>query len=57
MTHLRNKIVRLPEERRTTQVEGYYGYVSGTNFYGEGLSMYTFYMPKYAGVNEEGLST
>lgn len=56
MTHLRNKITMLPEERRTTEVEGYYGYVSGTSFYGEGLPMYTFYMPKYAGVSDEGLS-
>ena len=56
MTHLRNKITMLPEERRTTEVEGYQGYVSGTSFYGEGLPMYTFYMKKYAGVNEEGLS-
>ncbi len=56
MTHLRNKITMLPEERRTKEVEGYYGYVSGTNFYGEDLPMYTFYMKKYAGVNEEGLA-
>lgn len=56
MTHLRNKITMLPAERRTKEVEGYSGYVSGTTFYGEGLPMYTFYMKKYAGVSEEGLS-
>ena len=56
MTHLRNKITMLPPERRNKQVEGYYGYVSGTNFYGEGLPMYTFYMKKYAGVSEDGKS-
>ena len=56
MTHLRNKITMLPEERRTREVEGYQGYVSGTSFYGEGLPMYTFYMKKYAGVSDEGLS-
>ncbi|MCH5329783.1 MAG: TonB-dependent receptor [Alistipes sp.] len=57
MTHLRNKITMLPQERRNTVVEGYEGYVSGSSFYGEGLPVYTFYMPKYAGVDEEGLST
>ncbi len=56
LTHLRNKITMLPEERRTTEVEGYEGYVSGDRFYGEGLPIYTYYMPKYAGVSDEGLS-
>lgn len=55
-THLANKITMLPEERRNTVVEGYEGYVSGTTFYGEGLSIYTFYLPKYAGVSPEGKS-
>ena len=50
MTHLRNKITMLPSERRTKQVDGYSGYVSGSTFFGEGLPMYTFYMRKYAGV-------
>ena len=56
MTHLRNKITMLPPERRTKEVEGYHGYVSGTTFYGEGLPMYTFYMKKFAGVSDEGKS-
>jgi len=56
MTHVRNRITMLPAERRTKKVEGYEGYVSGTTFYGEGLPMYTFYMKKYAGVSDEGLS-
>ena len=56
MTHLRNKITMLPPERRTKQVDGYSGYVSGSTFFGEGLPMYTFYMRKYAGVSDEGLS-
>ena len=56
MTHLRNKITMLPSERRTKQVDGYSGYVSGSTFFGEGLPMYTFYMRKYAGVSDEGLS-
>ena len=56
MTHLRNKITSLPQERRNMTVEGYQGYVSGSNFYGEGLPIYTFYMPKYAGVSGDGMS-
>ena len=53
MTHLRNKITMLPPERRTKEVEGSRGYVSGTTFFGEGLPMYTFYMKKFAGVSDE----
>lgn len=56
MTHMRNKITMLPAERRTTTVEGYHGYVSGSTFYAEGLPMYTFYMKKYAGVSGDGKS-
>lgn len=56
MTHLRNKITMLPDERRNKVVEGYHGYVDGNTFYGEGLSMYTFYMKKFAGVSDEGKS-
>ncbi len=56
LTHLRNRITMLPSERKTKTVEGYSGFVSGNTFYGEGLSMYTFYMKKYAGVSEDGLS-
>ncbi len=56
LTHLRNEITMLPQERRNTEVDGYRGYVSGSTFYGEGLPMYTFYMKKYAGVSEEGKS-
>lgn len=56
MTHLRNKITMLPQERRNKVVEGYGGYVDRSTFFGEGLPMYTFYMKKYAGVSSEGES-
>ncbi|MCF0176854.1 MAG: TonB-dependent receptor [Bacteroidales bacterium] len=56
LTHLRNRITMLPQERRNMTVDGYEGYVSGTTFYGEGLPIYTFYMQKYAGVDENGRS-
>ncbi|MEG2064601.1 MAG: SusC/RagA family TonB-linked outer membrane protein, partial [Alistipes sp.] len=54
MTHLRNKISKLPEERKTKEIEGYRGYVSGNTFYGEDVALYTFYMKKFAGVAEDG---
>ena len=34
-------------------MEGSDGYQSGSYFYGEGESLYTFYMPKFAGVDPE----
>jgi len=52
-THYNNKITKLPEERKTTEMEGYKGYASGTYFYGEGLPLYTRKMPKYAGIDHE----
>jgi TonB-linked SusC/RagA family outer membrane protein len=53
LTHYRNKITYLADEKKTTTVEGYSGYASGNYFYGEGLSLYTFYLPQYAGVDPE----
>ena len=56
MTHYKNKVTYLPEERKTMKVDGYEGYSSGNYFYGEDLPLYTFHMKKYAGVNENGES-
>lgn len=50
ITHYTNKITMLPDEHKKMEVEGYAGYQSGGRYYGEGLPIYTFYMPKYAGV-------
>ena len=51
LTHYKNHISMLPDERKTTTTpEGYKGYASANFFLGEGLSMYSFYMPEYAGV-------
>lgn len=52
-THYTNKILYLPEERKTVTMEGYSGYASGSFFYGEGLPLYTRKMPKYAGIDHE----
>lgn len=56
-THFKNKITRLADERKSSTLEGKPGYYSGDYFYGEGASMYTWRMPKFAGINEEGRST
>ena len=52
-THYTNKIIMLPDEKKTTVIEGHPGYASGTRFYGEGLPAMTFYMQKYAGVDPD----
>lgn len=55
MTYYKNKVSYLPEERKTMVApDGTKGYTSGNYFYGEGISLYSFYMYKYAGVNENG---
>ena len=53
MTYYKNEITKLPEERKTMEVDGVKGYQSGSYFYGEGASLYTFYMKDYAGVDEK----
>lgn len=55
-TAYKNKITSIAEKNKTQTVEGSEGYASGSYFYGEGESLYTFYMPKYAGVDENGQS-
>jgi hypothetical protein len=56
MTYYKNKITSLPEERRTMECDGVEGYSSGSYYYGEGISLYTFRMRQYAGVDENGNS-
>ena len=56
LTHYKNKITYLPEERKTMECSGVEGYSSGNYYYGEGISLYTFRMRQYAGVNENGES-
>ena len=55
-THYRNKIVSLNPENKDAVLEGHPGYVSSYSFYGEGLPIYTWRLPKYAGVSEDGQS-
>ena len=53
LTHYKNKVTYLPEERKTMECSGVKGYSSGSYYYGEGISLYTFRMPEYAGVDQE----
>lgn len=52
-TYYKNKVTYLPEERKTLETDGYKGYSSGNYFYGEGLPLYTWRMPRYAGVDSK----
>ncbi len=54
LTHYKNKVIYLPEERKTMTVDGVQGFSSGNYYYGEGIPLYTFRMKKYAGVSEDG---
>ena len=55
-TAYKNEITSIADKNKTQTVEGSEGYASGSYFYGEGESLYTFYLPKYAGVDENGKS-
>ena len=56
-TKVKNRITKLHERHKNVEVEGYRGYISGSTFYGEGLPLYTKYMKKWAGVDDEGHGT
>ena len=55
-TTYENTVSYLPKERKTALVDGKRGFTSGSYFYGEDCSLYTFHMKKYAGINEKGES-
>ena len=56
LTHYKNEITYMPDEKKTATVydfdgKEFKGYASGNMFLGENLSIGSFYMPKYAGVD------
>jgi hypothetical protein len=59
MTYYRNKVTKLPEQykQHTTHDGKIQGYQSGSSFLAEGYSMMQWYIPTYAGVNENGEAT
>ncbi|AVM58249.1 SusC/RagA family protein [Bacteroides heparinolyticus] len=56
LTAYKNRISFLPDEKKTQEVNGYQGYFNGARYYGEGLPINTWYMKRYAGVSDKGLS-
>ena len=50
-THYKNRILRLNDDNKGTDLEGHPGYVYGSYFYGEGLSIHTWRLKRYAGVD------
>lgn len=60
LTYYKNKITRLPDERKTMKIinmdnnQEVGGFSSTNYFYGEGLPIYSYYMKSYAGVDEKG---
>lgn len=56
LTHYKNKITYLPDEKKTTIMDGHGGYMNGSRYYGEDLPINTWYMKRFAGLSEDGLS-
>ncbi len=54
MTWYKNRITSIYENNKTLNVDGHGGYSGSYYYYGEDCSLYTFYMPSYAGVAEDG---
>lgn len=48
------KVTYLPDSNKTRTVEGHGGYQSGNYFIGEGLPLNVWYIPKSAGLSEDG---
>ena len=59
ISYVKNKVLRLPDDIKTTVVDGYNGYVNVDGsfvskykyFVAEGLPLFTWYYPEYAGVD------
>lgn len=56
-THYKNEVTELATEvKSNTTADGYSGYSSSYSFVGEGLPLNSWYLKKYAGVDEDGQS-
>lgn len=54
-TTYKNKITRLADALKADLVvDGHAGYMNGSRLYAEGLPIYEWYIPRYAGVSSEG---
>lgn len=52
LTHVKNKVTKLADAHKTNTIEGYSGYIDGTQYVAEDLPLYTFYMRSFAGVDK-----
>ena len=50
-THYKNTILSLDEDNKGIDLDGHGGYVDGNYFVGEGLSIHSWYLKKFAGVD------
>ena len=61
LTHVRDRILRLPDDLKTMDVDGHGGFVNEDGsfiskyryYVGEGLPLYSWYLRSYAGVDKE----
>jgi TonB-linked SusC/RagA family outer membrane protein len=54
----KQKVTYIPDSNKSLTVDGYSGFQQGNDYFiGEGLPLGTFYVPLYAGVDENGQST
>ena len=57
LTHVRNKVLYLPESRKDQDFDGdgiKDGFINGSQIIAEGYPMYTWFLPEYRGVNDNG---
>ena len=55
-THVKNKVTYLADEFKKQDIEGFAGYIDGSQYVAEGLPLYTYYIRDFAGVGENGES-
>lgn len=61
LTYVQNRVLSLPADVKTNSIDGHAGYVNHDTsfaqkywyFVGEGLSLYTWHLPKYAGTDKQ----
>lgn len=56
LSHNKNEVAYLHEDRKHMELDGYKGYLSGYYFFGQDLPLYSWRLKKYAGVSAEGKS-
>lgn len=50
----KNEITYIPSAKAGREIDGHKGYIDSSYFYGEGLPMYSYYIKRYAGVDDSG---